>query len=249
MEQGQPRTDTFIGETEASSESSSECSSRPSSPQQSQWAGSTVAESHSSPAFSSSGSVLDFGLLPDSLSHTSQAHLDYCKLGTQGLLLSTEIDVVPVHDTVICRLYETRRSSNIISPATAIADHIMTRPASARILLAISSLNRDIEIGYRTPSSDTLGLILEGIRLLKEQIQRPDSVSDDSILAVMSLWAYEVTLSMGSRGLDANSTQEQILPKSLTNNIQTHMNGLQRSIRCLGGLRNLSPETLWLLAW
>jgi hypothetical protein len=123
------------------------------------------------------------------------------------------------------------------------ANHIMARPVSSRILLATSSLNRDIERGHRGPTPDTLALVVEGISLLQQQIQRPDAVSDDAILTVLNLWAYEVTLSMGF------PTENQNFPKSLTHNIQTHLNGLQRSIKCYGGMQNLSSETLWLLAW
>lgn len=131
------------------------------------------------------------------------------------------------------------------------AHHLLSRHLPAQILLATSSLSRDIELGYHTPTSDTIGLVLEGIRLLKEQIQRPDGVSEDSILAVINLWIYEVTLTMdvAETGSENMATQEQLLSKSLTSNIQTHIDGLQRSILCLGGVRNLSPETSWLLAW
>src|ERR1700742_2246103 len=123
------------------------------------------------------------------------------------------------------------------------ANHIMTRPVSSRILLATSSLHRDIEAGHRTPSLETLAFIVEGIGLLQQQLQSPDAVSEDTVLAVINLWTYEVTLSMGF------ATQDQNVPKSLAKNVQTHLNGLERSIRWRGGLRNLAPETLWHLAW
>ena len=123
------------------------------------------------------------------------------------------------------------------------ANHVMTRPVSSRILLAISSLYRDIERGQRTPSSGTLALVVKGIGLLQQQLKSADIVSDDTILAMINLWAYEATLSMGF------ATEDHIVPKTLSNNIQTHLSGLQRSIRCRGGLRSLSSETLWQMAW
>ncbi|EXJ69485.1 uncharacterized protein A1O5_07521 [Cladophialophora psammophila CBS 110553] len=237
MEQVPVRTDVTGVDVGGSSDSPSDFSSRPSSPQQSQWtAGSTMDEAYSSPCFSPPCSLSDPTDLPDipmKPPYNTQELLDY------------------LHGSVICRLYETEQSSNITSPATVMVNHIMTRSVSARILLAISSLHRDIETGQQTPSSETLSLILEGIGLLKEHLQRPSGVSDDTVLAVLNLWAYEVTLSIGSTrsGPESDSTEGRILPKSLTYNIQTHLNGLQRSINCRGGLRNLSPETLWLLAW
>ncbi|KAJ9614544.1 hypothetical protein H2200_002681 [Cladophialophora chaetospira] len=208
-------------------DSSSDWSSRPSSPQQSQWtAESTAGESPHT--CSSLGSVFDFGRLLDNsrkVSHSSQNLVNN------------------LHGGVISQLYETKESTDSISPASAMANHIMTQPASSQILLAISSLSHDIECGHQTPSLDTLGLIVDGIRLLQEQLQQPDAVSDDTILAVLSMWSYEVTLTT------MFESENQTIPKTMTNNIQTHLCGLQRSITCRGGLRNLSPETLWLLAW
>ena len=68
-------------------------------------------------------------------------------------------------------------------------------------------------------------------------------MSDDTILAVINLWTDEGTLAMGL------ASEDQTVPASLTNNNQAHLDGLQRSIKCRGGLRNLSPEALWHLAW
>ncbi|OQU98273.1 hypothetical protein CLAIMM_04082 [Cladophialophora immunda] len=220
-----------------SSDTPSDSSSRPSSPPHFQWAaGCTMGESHSSPCFTSPSSLPDPVEIPESSinsSYESQELVDY------------------LHRSVICRLYETEQSSNSNSPATALVNHVIPRAVPARILLAISSLHHDIEVGHQTPSSETLSLVLEGISSLKEHLQSPSAVSDDTILAVINLWAYEVTLSIGSArsGTDTASAQGKIIPKSLTDNIQTHLHGLQRSIECRGGLRNLSPETLWLLAW
>jgi hypothetical protein len=123
------------------------------------------------------------------------------------------------------------------------ANHMINRPVSSRILLAIGSLNHDIEVGHRTPSLATLAFVVEGIRLLQQQLQISHGVSDDAILAVISLWTYEATVAMGFPG------EGQEVPESLSNNIQTHLKGLHRSIMCRGGLRTLSPQTLWLLAW
>ncbi|EXJ54602.1 hypothetical protein A1O7_09943 [Cladophialophora yegresii CBS 114405] len=187
-----------------------------------------MGDSHSSPTFSSSGSNVDFGGLSDSAAYTSQTPKDL---------------VTNVHTGVISRLYGTKESSQCVSPASAMAQHIMTRPVSSRILLAISSLNHDIERGHREPTSDTLALVVEGIGLLQQQIRRPDAMSEDAILTVLSLWAYEVTLSMGV------PSENQRFPKSLTHNVHTHLNGLQKSIKCCGGIQNLSSETMWLLAW
>lgn len=123
------------------------------------------------------------------------------------------------------------------------ANHIMTHPAASQILLAVSSLNRDMENGYQTPSTNTLNFLVDGIRLLQEQIRQPDEASDDTILAVLSMWAYEVTLAT------MFAAEDQTIHKTLTNNIQTHLGGLQRLITCRGGLHNLSSQTLWLVAW
>ncbi|KIX96205.1 uncharacterized protein Z520_07983 [Fonsecaea multimorphosa CBS 102226] len=212
----------------------SDSSSRPSSPRQSQWTvGSTMGESHSSPPFTPPCSLLDTVEPTESSVNSSY--------NAQEL-------VAYLHRSVICRLYDTEQSSNVNSPATIVVNHVIPRAVPARILLAISSLHRDIEVGHQTPSSVTLNLVLEGIGSLKEHLKSPSAVSDDTILAVINLWAYEVTLSIGSARSESLA-QGRMLPKSLTDNIQTHLNGLRRSIECRGGLRNLSPETLWLLAW
>ncbi len=130
------------------------------------------------------------------------------------------------------------------------ARHLMKRRLPAYFLLALCSLHRDLESGHRTPTSDTLGFLLEGIQSLKEQLESPDGVSDDIILAVCCLWKYEAALTMGLVEESApTATEAQTLAKSFTSNIQTHIDGLQRSIKCLGGLPNLSSETLWLVAW
>ncbi|OAP55303.1 hypothetical protein AYL99_10276 [Fonsecaea erecta] len=214
------------------SDTSSDSSSRPSSPRQSQH-----TESHPSPCFTPPCSS------PEKVERKEGGALD-SSYNPQELLDH-------LHHSVISRLYETDQSSNINSPATVMVNHVIPRTLPARILLAISSFHRDIEAGHPKPSSGTLSLILEGIGSLKEHLKSPSAVSDDTILAVINLWEYEVTLSMGSArsGADTGSTQENILPKSVTENIRTHLTGLQRSIECHGGLHSLSPETLWLFAW
>lgn len=244
MEQSASQTVGSIADAAVSSDSSSESSSRPSSPHQSQWTGgSTFGESP--PTFSSAGSVFDYG----GMSETSRKSLDSSKdlvdncESSMPASATTATDFVAVHDGVISQLYGTRETTDSVSPASVTANHIMTQPVASRILLAVSSLNRDIEGGHLTPSGDTLALVVAGIGLLQQQIQRPNNVSDDTVLAVLTLWAYEVTLSMGL------ATEKQAIPKTLTKNIQTHLTGLQRLIKCRGGLRNLSSESLWLLAW
>ncbi|OAL22218.1 hypothetical protein AYO22_07262 [Fonsecaea multimorphosa] len=162
----------------------SDSSSRPSSPRQSQWTvGSTMGESHSSPPFTPPCSLLDTVEPTESSVNSSY--------NAQEL-------VAYLHRSVICRLYDTEQSSNVNSPATIVVNHVIPRAVPARILLAISSLHRDIEVGHQTPSSVTLNLVLEGIGSLKEHLKSPSAVSDDTILAVINLWAYEVTLSIGS---------------------------------------------------
>ncbi|OAG37098.1 hypothetical protein AYO21_08746 [Fonsecaea monophora] len=239
MEQMGPRIDSSpaVISGGGSSETPSDSSSRPTSPQQTQrTVVSTTGQSHSPSCLASPRSLPDPTEPPENCMnapYNSHELLDY------------------LNRSVICRLYETDQLSNVNSPATAIVNHIIPRAVPARILLAISSLHHDIDAGHQTPSSTTLSLMLKGISSLKEQLKSPLAVSDDTILAVINLWVYEVTLSIGSSksGSSSGANQGRILPKSLTDNIQTHLNGLQRFIVCRGGLRNLSPETLWLLAW
>lgn len=128
---------------------------------------------------------------------------------------------------------------------------MLRQRSSANILLALTSLNKDFEAGHRTPTSDTLGLVLEGIRLLKAQLETAHGVSEDSILAVLCLWKYEVKLMMGvaEKSPKTTSAKDQSTSKSWTSNVQVHISGLQRSIKYIGGLQNLSSEAQWLLAW
>ena len=148
-------------------------------------------------------------------------------------------------------MYETDKLSNMSAPATVMTNHQVSRPLPAQILLAISSVSQDFEAEHTMPTSDTIALMLEGISLLKGQIQQPNGVSDDTIQAVINLWIYEVTLNMDAvkRSSGAMSSQGQMVSRALASNIQTHINGLQRSVGCLGGLQSLSSETSWLLAW
>jgi hypothetical protein len=155
-----------------------------------------------------------------------------------------------VHATLLAQSSETNRASNLSAPATQMAQYLMKRRLPACFLLAQCSLHKDLESGCRTPTPDTLNFLLRGIQLLKEQLKRPDGVSDDIVLAVACLWKYEASLTMGIVEESAPTlTETQTLAKSFTSNIRTHIDGLQRSIKCVGGLSNLSSETLWLLAW
>lgn len=148
-----------------------------------------------------------------------------------------------MYEDVISRLYETQETRNSVSPSSAMAKYMMTREIPSRILLAVASIHQDVASGHQGPGPETLSYMVEGIRLLQQQLQRPDGVCDDTILTVTALWAYEVTVSMGF------PNRKHTADESLTSNMQTHLNGLQRSIKCCGGLQNLSSETLWMLAW
>lgn len=151
----------------------------------------------------------------------------------------------------MCRIFETGQASTISSPATVVTNHILSRPLPAQILLSTSSLSRDIDLGYGSPTSETVRLMLEGIRTLTEQIRKPGGVCDDSILAVLNLWIYEAVLIVGAphRLPGRTASPDEMSRRSEKGNIPTHINGLQHSIKCLGGVRSLSSETLWLLAW
>lgn len=128
------------------------------------------------------------------------------------------------------------------------------RPLPAKFLRATISLSRDSESGTGPgrPSSGTLSLLLDGLGSLKEQIQTPGIISDDSILAVINLWIYEATLLMDITSVQTSkSASKPQQPVSATDQtkIQAHIDGLQRLIACHGGLHNLSAECEWALAW
>ena len=93
--------------------------------------------------------------------------------------------------------------------------------------------------------------MLDGLRTLKERISTPEGLSEDSILAMINLWIYEVVLTMDvvDGHPEREATQTRQLPKAVPDSIRTHIDGLERSIRLLGGLRSLSPVTVSLLAW
>lgn len=131
------------------------------------------------------------------------------------------------------------------------ARYILSRPLPAQFLLATSSLSRDLASNRRSPSPGTLGLMLNGIRLLKEQIQKPEGLSEDSILAMINFWMYEAVLTMDVVELEPESHPrlEDQIPKGVPDSVKTHIDGLERSIGLLGGLRSLTPVTLSLLAW
>lgn len=245
MEQGPSQTDGAVGDV-GGSDTASDSSSQPSSPHQSQWTSNTASESYSSPIFSPSGSTQEPSVHDSTANlsaHGSPDLLEYRKSSHDMTFNRQWADQDVVYETVISRLYETRESCNSISPSSAMAKYMMTREIPSRILLSVSSIHQDIASGHQGPGPETLSLMVEVIRLLQQQLQRPDGVCDDTILTVTCLWNYEVTVSMGF------PNRKQTVDESLTSNTQTHLNGLQRSIKCCGGLQNLSSETLWMLAW
>jgi hypothetical protein len=118
---------------------------------------------------------------------------------------------------------------------------MLGQSASSSIILALSSFNHDFHRGRMDPSPVTISLLLEGIQRIQEHIRNPERISDDTISAVICLWAYEVALLAASpvpRGRLVDSTR-----------IEAHLSGLERSIRCRGGLSKLAPATVWALAW
>jgi hypothetical protein len=129
---------------------------------------------------------------------------------------------------------------------------MLKRALPAQFLLATISLSRDNESGPGRPSPETISLLLDGLGSLKEQIQRPSGISDDSILAVINLWIYEATLLMGlppAQGRRSTTKSQPLVSAAGQSKIQAHIDGLQRSIACYGGLQRLSAECLWALAW
>ncbi|KAK5219908.1 hypothetical protein LTR72_007439 [Exophiala xenobiotica] len=127
------------------------------------------------------------------------------------------------------------------------ARHVLERRLPGQVLLAVSSLCQDMDSGHQHPSSTTITLMLESIHRLKEQLEKPDGVGDDTILAMTNLWVYEAVLAMGR--VDMPGQKPLHNPGSSQQSIQTHIDGLQRSIKHLGGLSQLSPEAMWSVAW
>lgn len=157
-----------------------------------------------------------------------------------------------VHRVLICRLNETSLENNYYSPATLLNTHVLARPLPAKFLRATISLSRDNESGPGRPSPETISLLLDGLGSLKEQIQTPDMMSDDRILAVMNLWIYEATLLMDIPSMQSSRSAHktpQPISSADQKKIQAHINGLQKLIACHGGIQNLTAECEWALAW
>ncbi|KAK5233075.1 hypothetical protein LTR47_005939 [Exophiala xenobiotica] len=127
------------------------------------------------------------------------------------------------------------------------ARHVLERRLPGQVLLAVSSLCQDMDSGHQHPSSTTITLMLESIHRLKEQLEKPDGVGDDTILAMTNLWVYEAVLAMGR--VDMPGQKPTHNPGASQQSIQTHVDGLQRSIKHVGGLSRLSPEAMWSVAW
>ncbi|KAI1626431.1 hypothetical protein EDD37DRAFT_607996 [Exophiala viscosa] len=239
MVRSSEHVDDFGEDTGAASESSFESISTATSPQHShRTCASTAFESRSSLLLTSSAPANDNVNLrrsPNSseVRHKHQELLDY------------------LFRVVIRRISGTNQFCNISSPATTVARHILNRPLPAQFLLATSSLSRDLDSGRRSPTSETIGLMLNGIRMLKERINTPAGLSEEIILAMVNLWMYEAVLTMDvvDDGPEREPTQGRQLPKVVPGGIQTHIDGLERSISLLGGLKSLSPVTVSLLAW
>jgi len=225
------RVDAFADDTGASPGSSYAASSAATSPQPSQWTNaSTAIESHSSPAFSSSGSIR----LPNAersmgVCHKHHDFLDY------------------LFRMVLGGMAGTSQFSDISSPATTMDRHSLERQLPGQVLLAVSSLCQDLESGHQNPSPPTITLMLESIQRLKEKLHKPDGVGDDTIIAMTNLWVYEAVLAMDH--VDMPGQKPINNSGSSRKSIQTHVDGLQRSIKHIGGLSRLSSETMWSVAW
>lgn len=125
--------------------------------------------------------------------------------------------------------------------------HALERRLPGQVLLAVSSLCQDLESGHQNPSSPTITLMLESIQRLKQQLHKPDGVGDDTILAMANLWVYEAVLAMDRVDMPGQKSIHN--SRSSQHSIQTHVDGLQRSIKHIGGLSRLSPEATWSVAW
>ncbi len=141
----------------------------------------------------------------------------------------------------------TSQFSDISSPATTMDRHSLERQLPGQVLLAVSSLCQDLESGHQNPSSPTITLMLESIQRLKQQLHKPDGVGDDTILAMANLWVYEAVLAMDRVDMPGQKSIHN--SRSSQHSIQTHVDGLQRSIKHIGGLSRLSPEATWSVAW
>ncbi|KAK5025039.1 hypothetical protein LTS07_008418 [Exophiala sideris] len=232
--------DDFGEDTGASSESSFESISTATSPQLSHWTDAiTTVESRSPPPpRSSSTPVIDSVIQrkstsPSRVGHKHQELLDY------------------LFRVVIRRISGTSQFCNVAAPATVMARHILNRSLPAQFLIATSSLSRDLDSGHRSPTTETIELMLDGLRTLKERINTPEGLSEDSILAMINLWMYEAVLIMDVSDAEPERepTQHQQFRNVVPDSIQTHINGLERSIRLMGGVKSLSPVTVSLLAW
>jgi len=157
-----------------------------------------------------------------------------------------------VNRVLICRLNETSLENNDSSPTTLLNNYVLSRRLPAQFLYATISLSRDNQSSTARPSPETISLLLDGLVFLKEQIQRPSGISDDSILAVINLWMYEATLLMDMPPVQPakrTAKSSPLLSAADQRKIEAHIDGLQRSIACYGGLQALSAECLYALAW
>ncbi|KIW09983.1 hypothetical protein PV08_11759 [Exophiala spinifera] len=137
---------------------------------------------------------------------------------------------------------------HIAWPGLIVARHMLLRKLPCQVLLAISSLYRDLDAGRQDPTSETIAFMLGGIQLLKEQLQTPDTIDGDSILTMTGLWMYEAVLRFEI--VDWVSTRPTTTnTESSLQSIQAHLDGLRRSIAHIGGLKYLPPEAMWSVAW
>lgn len=253
--QPQP-TEAPAEDTSASPESSYVSSSAVTSPQASQWTNGSIATDDFSPtAFSTSCSTFSHHGLArlstlesfSDICHERWDLLDYCKLAS--FLCGTHFANSPlVFRNVLGQVSETGHFDNIAWPGSIMARHILERKSPSQVLLAISSLCRDHDAGHQQPTSETIALMLRGILLLKEQLQKSDGINGDSILTMTNLWTYEAVL--GFDIVDNMTTQSTRANTAASlQSIQTHIDGLRRSITHMGGLNHLPPEAMWSVAW
>ncbi|KAJ9633989.1 hypothetical protein H2204_006536 [Knufia peltigerae] len=236
--QPQP-TEAPAEDTSASPESSYVSSSAVTSPQASQWTNGSIATDDFSPtAFSTSCSTF---------SHHGLARLS--TLESFSDICHERWDLLDyLFRNVLGQVSETGHFDNIAWPGSIMARHILKRKSPSQVLLAISSLCRDHDAGHQQPTSETIALMLRGILLLKEQLQKSDGINGDSILTMTNLWTYEAVL--GFDIVDNMTTQSTRANSAASlQSIQTHIDGLRRSITHMGGLNHLPPEAMWSVAW